>query len=490
MTWWRGTRSGGRWAAVGFGLLLAAALVDCGAGGDRAPARRGAADQDLAHADTWTCAMHPQVRLAEPGDCPICGMDLVPVGGPEVTGGSRRLVMTPEAVALANVQTARVERGPVSQEIRMVGKVEYDETRVRTIAAWVPGRIERLYVNFTGVEVKKGDHLGDFYSPELRTAQEELLQARRTAWELRDSSVAVLRDTTNATVEAARQKLRLLGMKRAQIQDVERRGTPSDHVTIFAPIGGTVVEKQAFEGMYVDTGTPIYEIADLSKVWVRLDAYESDMARVRYRQDVTFTTEAYPGETFHGRVAFIEPTLNPTTRTVKIRVNVDNPGGRLKPGMFVRATIEAGLAHGGRVMDPALAGKWIGPMHPEIVRDGPGPCPVCGMALVPAEDFGYVAPADEARPLLIPATAPLVTGKRAVVYVRVPDPERPTFEGREIVLGPRTGDRYVVRSGLREGEEVVVKGSFKIDSALQIQARPSMMDRGGTTTDPRAGHVH
>ncbi len=440
----------------------------------------------------WTCAMHPQIKKSGPGKCPLCGMDLVPAAPAETaghrasTGDSRRLAMSADAVALAAIQTTPVRREAVSKEVRMVGKVDYDETRIRKIAAWVPGRIDRLYVDFTGMRVNAGDHLVYVYSPELRTAQEELLQAKRAARAVRKGAVTVLRESSAATVDAAREKLRLLGLTPPQIAEIERRGTASDHLTIYAPVGGTVVGKQAFEGMYVETGTPIYELADLSRLWVRLDAYESDMSWIRYGQDVAFTTAAYPGEVFHGRIAFIEPTLDPRTRTVKLRVNVDNPDNRLKPEMFVSAVVRAGVTEGGQVMDPELAGKWIGPMHPEIVREEPGACPICGMALVKAEDYGYVAPDTETTPLLIPASAPLITGERAIVYVRVPDADTPTFEGREVVLGPRTADSYVVRSGLREGEDVVVKGNFKIDSALQIQARPSMMSNGATPT----GHRH
>ena len=432
--------------------------------------------------DVWTCSMHPQIQLPEPGQCPICGMDLIPVKKERhgsKGGSARRLSISDEAVAIAEIETVPVRRMLVSREVRMVGKVDYDETRMRSIAAWVPGRIDRLFVDYTGVEVRKGDHLVSLYSPELRTAQEELLQAIRASGDLKKSGVAVLRESTRATIESAREKLRLLGLTQGQIRAIEKRGSATDHLTIYAPVAGTVVHKNAVEGVYVNTGSPIYKIADLSKVWVRLDAYESDMSWIRFGQDVEFTTEAYPGERFHGRIAFIDPTLNPKTRTVKIRVNVDNPDGRLKPEMFVRAVVRAGVAQGGRVMDPTLEGKWISPMHPEIVRDEPGPCPVCGMALVKAEDLGYAAADESNAPLVIPASAPLVTGERAVVYVRVPDKKRPTFEGREIELGPRTGEHYVVQSGLHAGEDVVVKGNFNLDSSLQIQARPSMMSAEG-----------
>lgn len=445
-------------------------------------------------AEVWTCAMHPQIRLPKPGKCPICGMDLIPLvaeKGDEGAGempNSRRLSMSAAAVALAEIQTAQVRRMLVSKEVRMVGKVDYDETRVRTIAAWVPGRIDRLYVDYTGIDVKKGDHLVYIYSPELRTAQEELLQAKKAVGELRKSEVSVLRKSAKATKQAAREKLRLLGLTPQQIEDIEKRGVPTDHLTIFAPSGGTVVQKHAVEGMYVETGMPIYTIADLSRVWVRLDAYESDLSWIRYGQEVAFTVEAYPGETFGGRIAFVDPILSPKTRTAKVRVNVDNSDGKLKPEMFVRARVRAGVAAGGKVMDPSLSGKWICPMHPGIIRDEPGLCPVCGMPLVKAEDLGYVPATQGSIPLVVPASAPLVTGERAVVYVRIPGESKITFEGREVILGPRAGDHYVVRSGLREGEEVVVKGNFKIDSALQIVARPSMMSAEGGLGGAAHGH--
>jgi len=232
--------------------------------------------------------------------------------------------------------------------------------------------------------------------------------------------------------------------------------------------------------MYVDTGTKIYTIADLSRLWVKLDAYESDMMWIRYGQEVEFTTEAYPGEVFTGRISFIDPVLDPKTRTVKLRVNIDNPDVKLKPEMFVRAVVRARVSAGGRVMDVAMVDKWICPMHPDVVKDSQGMCDICEMDLVTAESLGYVAVDEVAEaPVVIPASAPLITGKRAVVYVQVPDKEKPTFEGREVVLGPRAGDYYIVESGLSEGQMVVTKGNFKIDSALQIQAKPSMMNPSG-----------
>jgi Cu(I)/Ag(I) efflux system membrane fusion protein len=212
-------------------------------------------------------------------------------------------------------------------------------------------------------------------------------------------------------------------------------------------------------------------------MWVMLDAYESDLPWLRYGQDVSFTTVAQPGEVFTGRIAFIDPVVDPTTQTIKVRVNVPNPQGRLKPGMFVKAIARSELAAGGRVMSADMAGKFICPMHPSIVKDHQGQCDICQMDLVATESLGYESPSEDALtpPLVIPASAPLVTGKRAIVYVELPQADQPTFEGRQIVLGPRAGEYYLVRQGLREGERVVTRGNFKIDSALQIEARPSMM---------------
>jgi Cu(I)/Ag(I) efflux system membrane fusion protein len=326
------------------------------------------------------------------------------------------------------------------------------------------------------------------YSPQLLSAQAELLQALKAIQET-SGATELIRRSSVATLNAAREKLRLLGLQKEQIDEIEKTGKTTDHLTIYAPIGGIVIAKHANAGDYVETGAKIYTIADLSEVWVKLDAYESDLEWLRYGQAVEFTTEAYPGEAFKGTISFIDPMLNPMTRTVKLRVNVSNPDGRLKPEMFVRAVVRSKIAGAGMVMDENMAGKWICPMHPSIVKERPGKCDICGMDLVTTESLGYVTakPASE-PPLVIPTTAALITGKRAVVYVRLEGKDKPTFEGREIVLGPRAGDYYLVKEGLAEGEQVVTKGNFKIDSALQIQAKPSMMSPEGGAMP--AGHQH
>jgi Cu(I)/Ag(I) efflux system membrane fusion protein len=257
-----------------------------------------------------------------------------------------------------------------------------------------------------------------------------------------------MRETASKTVDAAKEKLRLWGLTEKQIEEIEKRGKTTDHVTIYTPISGVVIHKNGLEGMYVETGTKIYTIADLSQVWIKLDAYESDLMWIRNGQQVEFQTDAFPGEIFKGKVVFVDPFLDPKTRTAKVRVNVPNPEGKLRPETFVRAEVHAVIKKERDVI------KGVKSNQP---------------------------------PLVIPATAPLFTGKRAIVYVQVPD-KKGTYEGREVLLGPRAGDFYTVREGLSEGEQVVVNGNFKIDSAIQILAKPSMMSpEGGIQL---SGHDH
>jgi Cu(I)/Ag(I) efflux system membrane fusion protein len=386
--------------------------------------------QTAAKEEIWTCSMHPQIRQPKPGKCPICGMDLIPAGGNEsgTQLGSREIMLSENARRLAEVETAPVERRSVAVDIRMTGKVQFDETRVAYIAPRVAGRIDRLYANFTGMPVKSGDPLADLYSPELFSAQQELLTAK--------SMGGVSESLLNAT----RERLRLWGLTEEQIAEIERNGQVRDHITFYSPIGGVVVEKEAFEGLYVEPGMRLFTVADLNQVWVQLNAYESDLALLRAAQEVELQAEAYPGETFKGTIAFIEPVLDPMTRTVNVRVEVPNPAGRLKPEMFVHAQVQA-----------------------------------------------QVDSANGVAPLIIPASAPLVTGKRAVVYVAVPERDG-VFEGRDVVLGSRAGDYYVVKEGLSEGERVVTRGGFKIDSSLQIQGKPSMMNPEGGSAP--VGHQH
>jgi len=405
-------------------------------------------------ATTWTCSMHPQIKLPKAGKCPICFMDLIPLDtGSDDETEPRQLRLSETAKQLARIETTPAIRAFAEAEVRMVGRITYDETRLSYITAWVPGRLDRLYADFTGISVRKGDHMVQMYSPELLAAQEELFQAVSAVEALNRTTSTVLRSTADATVEAVREKLRLYGLSVSQIEGIESSGETSDHLTINAPVGGVVVHKNAQEGMYVKTGTRIYTIADLTRLWITFEAYESDLSWIRYGQYVTFTTLSFPGETFEALVSFIDPVVDPGKRTVGVRAIVENKDLKLKPEMFVRGVLKSRIDDDGKVIDDSV-----------------------------------MKSSDEKAPLLIPTTAPMVTGKRAVVYVEIPNEEGPLFEGREVELGPRAGDFYVVKSGIQEGELVVTNGAFKIDSELQIRARPSMMSPEGGAPPPVHQH--
>lgn len=470
-------------------LMAGFVLRGGGAGGAGGAATQPAGQQ------WYTCSMHPDVRMPNPDDlCPICNMALVPVGAASSeTLGHREVSLTPEAAALINVETLPAQRRFLQRPVRMVGKIAVDETRRSYITAYMPGRLDRLYVDYTGIRVRKGDHLAEIYSPELLVAQQELILARQNVEAMTPATSDAVRRTNRTLLRTAREKLRLLGLTDQQIETIAQSGEPTDHVTLYSPADGIVTERAVSEGSYVNEGDRLYSVADLSRVWLMLDAYESDLAWLRFGQPVTFTVEPFGDEKFAGQVAFISPVLDEQTRTVRVRVNVENPDGRLRPGMYARGQVEAQVARGGRVVAPELAGKWISPMHPEIVKDGPGSCDVCGMPLVPVEELGYepLGAGETQPPLVVPDSAVLKTGERGVVYVQTGTKDEPKFQGREVKLGPSGGDFQIITQGLAEGELVAVRGNFMIDSALQIQAKPSMMNpennQGG---DAHAGHDH
>ena len=415
----------------------------------------------------WTCSMHPTVRQPGPGVCPTCEMDLIAVSS-DSGGGLRDIKLTRDAVARLDIRVAPVVSQPATHRLEFLGRVSPNERNVAATTARMDGRLDRLYVDYTGIPVRENDHLAEIYSPDLYVAQDELIQARRNLAGSPDR-------TRQALYRASREKLRLLGIAPEQLDLIERQAAPTDHITLTAPQDGVVLKLHKREGDYVKTGEAIYTLADLSSVWVILEAYEGDLPWLRFAQKVEFHAEAIPGRSFTGRIAFIDPILDETRRIARIRVNVPNPDRALKPGMFIRGEVHSVLI-GGRVLAPDLVGKWISPMHPEIVKDEPGQCDICGMDLVPAAELGYASSPDDAvMPLLVPASAVLRTGKRAVVYRRILSEDAPVFEGREIILGPRAGDYFIVESGLREGDLVVTRGAFKLDSELQIRARPAMM---------------
>jgi Cu(I)/Ag(I) efflux system membrane fusion protein len=431
------------------GIALAVLPLACSGGDSKAPAAAAGQTQ------LWTCSMHPQVRLPAPGRCPICGMQLVPVASAQGAEGS--VVLGPDARRIAGIETLPVGRQVLARELRAVGRIEASEPRIAHLTARVDGRVERLFVDFVGVRVAKGDHLVDLFAPDLVVAQQEFLRP--------------------ADRDLARQKLDLLGVTKEQIDDLERSGRPSLILTVHAPIGGTVLDKQVRTGSYVKTGDPLYTIADLSTVWLYVEVYEPDLPWLRLGQEARAELDAAPGETFGGRVAFVEPTVRELTRTTRVRINLPNPDGRLKPGMFARVVVKAALGADGRSAAPVPLRRFACQMHPDVDSDTPGKCDICGMALVER-------PAAEQAPG--PAPALLDTGVRRVVYV---EHEPGRFAAHEVVVGPRAGDFYPVLSGLSEGDKVVVDGGFLLDSQAQIEGKPSLLFPGGSTAPAAAGHA-
>lgn len=439
--------------------------------------------------EVWTCSMHPQIRQPNFGLCPICNMDLILLqddGG----GGLREVTVSAEAAALLDLRVTPVRRAPAEVDMKLFGKLDYDERRVTAVTARMGGRLDRLFVDFTGAQVRKGNHLAEIYSPELFVAQKELISAKSSFERLDSSSSAAVRNTRTRLLESARERLRLLQLGEEQIRRIENKAAPTPTLQIDSPQNGVVVEKVVNEGDYVKTGDAILRVADLSTVWLMVEAYESDLPWIRYGQDVEFTVDSIPGEGFHGRVAFIDPEIDPLRRIASVRVNVDNSKRLLKPGLFAKVRISSRMTADGQVIDPELVGKWISPMHPEIIKDGPGECDICGMDLVPAESLGFVSE-DVPRldPLLIPRSAVLQTGDRALVYVRLPEKAEPVFVGRQVVLGPAVGREFIVREGLAAGELVVSRGAFKLDSELQIKGRPSMMNEVAGLEERPAGQA-
>ena len=396
------------------GLLLGVLLRGCVSCGNGTAAGEDG-DEDGA---VWTCSMDPQVKQPQFGKCPICGMDLIKVKKGETPTSDidpNAVMFSDEAMALANVETIVVGAPSGDKEIRLFGKIEPDQRLQQSQSAYVGGRIERLCINAVGDVVSKGQTLAVIYSPELYTAEQELVSALGTGQ-------AVL-------IEAATEKLRLLNVPQSQIDEVMKNRNASPYVQLKANTSGTVVKKQVEQGDYVRQGESLLQIANLSRVWAVFQAYESDLPFVHRGQQVQFAAEALPGETFTGRVTLIDPVLNGQTRTAGVRVELANPGGRFKPEMLLVGHVAASLQ------------KY----------------------------------ADEG--VIIPKSAVLWTGRRSVVYVKDDVEQQPTFLMRQITLGPSLPDGYVVLDGLAEGEEIVTNGVFAIDAAAQLDGKRSMMSQ-------------
>ncbi|QDT96430.1 efflux RND transporter periplasmic adaptor subunit [Gimesia aquarii] len=422
----------------------------------------------------FTCPMHPQIRQPKPGRCPICGMELVPTSKSGGNIDQMAITIEPFQRRLANIQTAEVKSEPVSTTIETIGMIQIDESRQATIAAYIDGRIERLFADYTGVEVEKGDHLAVVYSPELFSAQIELLEARNALKNMTSAALASVRQVQEKLVTNSRQKLVELGMTETQINQLLSTGKAQSRLTIYAPIGGTVTEKLAEEGKYITAGEPIYRIANLSTVWLMMELYPEDASQIRFGQIVEAELQSLPGKKLKGRVVFIDPTVNPSRRTVGVRVEFRNDDGQLRPGDYAKAEITVPIGPQGKVYDAELAGKWISPMHPQVIRDKPGDCPICGMKLVPTSRYGYTdKPVSQPEALTVPRSAVLLAGDHSVVYVET-KPGR--FELRNVTLGPLLGNRAVILSGVKKGEKVATSGNFLIDSQMQLSGKPSLID--------------
>ena len=397
------------------------------------------------------------------------GMDMVLIYESE----DSMLELSEHARAMASVETVPVQRRKLSREIRAVGKVQYNETGLANITTRVEGYVERLFVDFTGVEVKLGDHLVEIYSPDLVVAQQEMLIALESA---RSSNL----------VESSTRKLLRWGLTQEQVDDLVQNKKIHERLTLFSPIKGTVTEKMVVQKAMVKPGEMLYRLANLESVWVYLDIYEYELSWVQYGQMVEIKSEAVPGQSFTGRVWFISPVLNEETRTVNVLLNISNAEQKLKPGMFVSAVIRAELMADGRPAPTGVEGQWTCPMDPRVLQPQAGECPDHKMALVQIPGTPASAkPEGDRLVLAVPVTAVLDSGVRKLVYV---ERSKGQFAPVEIVTGPRSDDSYPVLSGLSEGDRVATRGNFLLDSQFQIRGLPSLFYKEGQAAV--AGHQH
>ncbi|MCM2302899.1 MAG: efflux RND transporter periplasmic adaptor subunit, partial [Flavobacteriaceae bacterium] len=378
-------------------------------------------------AEVWTCSMHPQIRMDKFGKCPLCAMDLILLNQNSAEAmDPNEIHFTNEAVQLANVLTSVVSKQKPIKEIRLFGKVQTDERLIQSQVAHIPGRIERLYVNFTGESVKRGQILALIYSPDLITAQQELLETAKT------------KQVYPEIYEAAKEKLLQWKLTLSQIDKIESSKKIKNNVEVYANSSGIVTAKQVNVGDYVGQGTVLFEVTDLSKIWILFDAYESDLHFLKKGNKMDFTIQALPSVAFNGIISFIDPVIDPNTRVAKVRLEINNQDGKLKPEMFATGLVKANLDQ-------------------------------------------------YQNKMVIPKTAVLWTGKRSIVYVKKPGND-PIFKIREIELGPMLGNSYVVENGILEGEEIVTQGAFSVDAAAQLEGKQSMMNLEGEVIS--TGHQH
>ena len=373
--------------------------------------------------EIWTCSMHPQIKMDKPGKCPICAMDLILLNQDSTAEMDADAIHFSEnAAALANIATSIVSRQLPSKEVRLFGKVQADERLLQNQVAYTAGRIEKLLVNFTGERVSKGQLLALIYSPDLITAQQELLEAAKS------------KQLQPEIYEAAKERLQQWMLSDHQIAQIESSGQVKTKIEVYSNTSGIVSNKRVNTGDYVSQGTVLFDVMNLSQVWVQFDAYESDLAFLQVGNSITFSLKALPEKTFTANIRFIDPMIDPVNRVAKVRVEVSNADGKLKPEMFAIGIVKANLNE---------------------YRDK----------------------------LVIPRTAVLWTGKRSVVYVKEPETPDLNFKMREIEIGPMLGNSYVVLDGLEEGEEIVTDGTFSVDAAAQLEGKPSMMNRSEENSD-------
>jgi len=380
----------------------------------------------------YTCSMHPQIRENEPGNCPICGMELIPADdlNSDDSGslGPNAIQFSKAALALAEIETTPVRTGTPVVETRLPGKVAVNQNLVSNVTAHFPGRVRELYVDYTGDYVRKGQKLASIYSPELITAQRELLETAR------------FKEQNPRLYESARRKLMLWEFPEATIDQIERSGEVMEELDFFSPVSGYISQIDISREDHIREGSMLYRIADLSKVWIEFEAYESTVSNLNNGDKVEFTVSSVPGQIYTGTVNFIQPFLSERSRTIEVRITADNPRNRMKPGMFAEGVISS--------------------------------------------------QSNQKQQLLIPRSAVLWTGSRSIVFVDVSTAETPAFEAREVVLGKRAGNEYVIESGLNAGEHVVTNGTFKVDAAAQLSDKLSMMNPEPGSGDNLGAHDH
>lgn len=362
----------------------------------------------------WTCSMHPQIMQQESGDCPICGMDLIPA---EINSDgllANQFKLTDNAMALANIETTTVEVGEsATNQLILSGKIQANDKATALQTAHFGGRIEVLNFKSEGEFVNNGAVIASIYSPELVTAQNELIEAMD------------IKNEQPELYKAVRNKLKFWKISEQQIKQIEQTKRVITNFKMYANTKGYIETIFVEEGNHVKEGTPLFKVANLNTVWAQLDVYEQDVRNLSIGQAVLISLNAFPDKNIEGKIDYISPTLNNKTRTISVRATLKNSNGNLKPGMLISATTK-----------------------------------------LKTNDKGAVS---------IPKSAVLWTGERSIVYVRVPN-DSPVFELREITLGNAVGENYKVLSGLEQGEVIVTNGAFTVDAAAQLNGKQSMMN--------------